>query len=142
MNKKNHSLHKIIADKIESALPPHSLMRDEACGGDQRIPLFNTVQKSRKTGYCNVDLLILKKNKIKVIVEIEESDVTPIQICGKFLTSALARYYIHDNEMNRPVGMSESVAFFQIVDTSKLKGKSAKPEQWKALERSIQSVLP
>jgi len=44
--------------------------------------------------------------------------------------------------MNKPVGMDDSVAFFQIVDTSKLKGKSAKPEQWKALERSIQGILP
>jgi hypothetical protein len=78
-------LHKIIADKIESFLPPHSLIRDEACGGRQRIPLFNTAQKSRKTEYCNVDLLVLKQNKIKMIVEIEESNVKPTQICGNSL---------------------------------------------------------
>lgn len=142
MIRKIHPLHKKIADMIENVLPSHSLIKDEACGGNQRIPLFYDTKKSRETEYCNVDLLVLKENKIKAIIEIEESNVKPTQVCGKFLTSALARYYIHDNGMNMPIGMNDSVAFFQIVDTSKLKGKSAKPEQWKALERSIQSVLP
>jgi len=136
-------LHKIIADKIESFLPPHSLIRDEACGGRQRIPLFNTAQKSRKTEYCNVDLLVLKQNKIKMIVEIEESNVKPTQICGKFLTSALANYYIHTSEKNEPIGMDDSVTFIQIVATSKLvKEKTSKPQQWKLLEESINSVIP
>jgi len=142
MTRKIHPLHKRTADKIESVLPPNRLIKDEACGGNQRIPLFYDAKKSRETEYCNVDLLVLKEDKIKAIIEIEESNVKPTQVCGKFLTSALARYYIHDNDMNKPVGMDDSVAFFQIVDTSKLKGKSAKPEQWKALERSIQSILP
>jgi len=142
MSRKIHLLHKIIADKIESVLPSHSLIRDEACGGDQRIPLFYDRKKSRETECCNVDLLVLKENKIKVIIEIEESNVKPTQVCGKFLTSALARYYIHDNKRNEPVEMNDSVAFIQIVDNSKLNGNSAKPRQWKALERSIQSILP
>jgi hypothetical protein len=142
MSRKIHPLHKIIADKIESVLPPHSLIRDEACGGDQRIPLFYDTKKSRETEYCNVDLLVLKENEIKAIIEIEESNIKPTQVCGKFLTSALARYYIHDNKRNEPVKMHDSVAFIQIVDTSKLEGNSAKPKQWKALERSIQSILP
>ncbi len=136
-------MHKIIADKIESALPPHSLIRDEACGGDQRIPLFNTAQKSRKTEYCNVDLLILKEDKIKMIVEIEESNVKPTQVCGKFLTSALANYYIHTSKKNETIGMDDSVTFIQIVDTSKLvKEKTSKPQQWKVLEESINSIIP
>jgi hypothetical protein len=142
MARKIHPLHKEIADKLERIFPPNSLVRDEACDGDQRIPLFYDREKSRETEYCNVDLLVMKENKIKAIIEIEESNVKPTQICGKFLTSALARYYIHDNELNEPIGMNDSVAFFQIVDTSKLEGKSAKPGQWKALERSIQSILP
>jgi hypothetical protein len=112
-----------------------------ACGGNQRIPLFYDREKSRETEYCNVDLLVLKENKIKAI-EIEESNVKPTQTCGKFLTSALARYYIHENKENEPVEMNNYVAFIQIVDTSKLKKNSAKPKQWKALERSIQGILP
>jgi hypothetical protein len=143
MSRKIHPLHRTIADKIESILPPHSLIRDEACGGSQRIPLFNTAQKSRKTEYCNVDLLVLKGNRIKMIVEIEESNVKPTQICGKFLTSALANYYVHTSEKNEPIGMDDSVAFIQIVDTSKLvKEKTSKPMQWKVLEESISSIIP
>jgi len=100
-------------------------------------------KKSRKTEYCNVDLLVLKDNKAKMIVEIEESNVKPTQICGKFLTSALSKYYIHDSKRNEPVEMANSVSFIQIVDTSKLvRGKTAKPKQWKALEESINRILP
>ena len=146
MNKKPSSMHKRIADIFEEALreqPHYRLIRDEACGGRQRIPLFNTAQKSRKTEYCNVDLLVLKQNKIKMIVEIEESNVKPTQICGKFLTSALTNYYIHTSEKNEPIGMDDSVTFIQIVDTSKLvKERTAKPQQWKVLEESINSIIP
>ena len=117
MARKVHPLHKEIADKLESIFPPNSLVKDEACGGNQRIPLFYDKEKSRETEYCNVDLLVLKENKIKAIIEIEESNVKPTQICGKFLTSALARYYIHENKENEPVEMYNCVAFIQIVDT-------------------------
>ena len=142
MVKKVHPLHKAIADKLRSIFPPHSLVRDEACGGDQRIPLFYDKEKSRATEYCNVDMLVLKDNRVRAIIEIEESNVKPTQMCGKFLTSALARYYIHENKENKPVEMYDYVAFIQIVDSSKLKKNSAKRKQWRALERSIQSLLP
>ena len=66
-------------------------------------------------------LLVLKGNKVRLIVEIEESDVKPTQVCGKFLCSALSRYYIHEAEGNTPVEMSANVAFIQVVDTSGLK---------------------
>ena len=126
------------------ALPSgYCLIRDEACGGDQHIPLFHAIDKSRATEYCNVDLLVLKDNKIRIIVEIEKSNVKPTQVCGKFLTSALASYYIHNSKSNEPIEMGESVTFIQVVDTSKLvKDKTSKFEQWKALERSIQNMLP
>jgi hypothetical protein len=77
-----------------------------------------------------------------LIVEIEESDVKPTQICGKFLTSALARYYIHESSNNKLIGMGESVTFLQIVDTSGLKDRTKKFEQWDALEKSINKILP
>lgn len=142
MVQKVHPLHKEIADQLESILPPYSLVRDEACDGDQRIPLFYDKEKSRATEYCNVDMLVLRENRVRAIIEIEESNVKPTQICGKFLTSALAKYYIHENKENAPVEMFDSVTFIQIVDSSKLKKNSVKPKQWKALERSIQSILP
>ena len=146
MSKDNNLIHKKVGEIFKKVVPANSdfkLLLDKACGGNQRIPLFYTSRKSRHTEYCNVDLLILKHNKIKVIVEIEESNVKPTQICGKFLTSALSCYYIHESEANKPVEKADSVLFIQIVDTSKLvKNKTAKYTQWKALEKSINQILP
>lgn len=83
MAKEVHPLHKAIADRLKSVFPLHNLVKDEACGGKQRIPLFYDRDKSRATEYCNVDMLVLKENRVRAITEIEESNVTPTQICGK-----------------------------------------------------------
>ena len=141
-----HELHVSIGDLIEDNLPSgFRLVRDMACirDGDvrQQIPLFCSEEKSNKTKYCNVDLLVIHDGKVRIIVEIEESNVRPTQICGKFLTSALTRYYIHENEKDL-IGMHDSVTFIQIVGTSRLKRLSVKPEQWKNLETSIRNILP
>jgi len=138
-----HEVHLLVGYLIEKGLGERAqLVRDQACGGKQQIPLFCSEEKSNKTKYCNVDLLVIQDGKIRVIVEIEESDVKPTQICGKFLTSALARYYIHETECNVPIGMHDSVTFIQVVNTSGLECVSAKPYQWKNLESSIGNILP
>ncbi len=131
---------KLFEDSISSDC---QLIRDEDCGGTQHIPLFVSENKSRKTEYCNVDLLVLKKGKIKIIVEIEETKIGPTQICGKFLTSALARYFIHETMKDKLVGMHDSVTFIQILDSSKLKAeRTSKFTQGENLERSINNILP
>ncbi len=94
-----------------------TLLRDAACGGNQHIPLFCNDRKSRETEYCNVDMMILKGSRIKVIIEIEESNVKPTQVCGKFLTSALSKHYLHPSGKAE---MDKSVTFIQILDTSAL----------------------
>jgi len=142
--RKVHPLHRIVADLFEHSLPEGCrFVRDEAGDGDQRIPLFCSKERSRTTWYCDVDMLIILNGKIAIIVEIDESDIKPTQICGKFLTSALARYYIHESENDVPIGMHDSVTFIQIMDTSKLKrDKTSKFRQWDNLEKSIQAILP
>lgn len=142
--KNKHPLHKIIGDIIqESELPNCAIIKDPACGGEQNIPLFCVDKKSNKTEYCNVDLLILKDNRIRVIIEIEETNITPTQTFGKFLTSALSSHFIHRTQNNVPIGMGNSVSFIQILDTSKLKeDKTAKFGQWKHIEESIRNILP
>jgi hypothetical protein len=146
MNEEVNVLHlaigRIFQDFFENK-KDFELLRDEACGGNQRIPLFCVSKKSRQSEYCNVDMMVLKNNKVKIIIEIEESDVKPTQVCGKFLTSALARYYIHESKCNEPIEMDDSVTFIQIVDASKLvKDKTRKFEQWDALKESIRELLP
>ena len=142
--KNQHPLHKVIGDMIQdSELQDCAVIKDPACGGNQNIPLFCSVEKSNETEYCNVDLLILKDNKIRVIVEIEEADVAPTQIFGKFLASALSFYFIHGTRKNVPVGMGDSVSFIQILDVSRLiQDKTAKFGQWKRMEKSIRNIVP
>lgn len=146
MNKelgRKHPLHRIVGQCISSCrFPSCKIIKDPACGGQQNIPLFCSKDKSNKTEYCNIDLLILEDSKIRVIIEIEETDITPTQICGKFLTSALSSYFIHESENNNPIRMSDSVSFIQILNTSRLKEGTAKPDQWKNLEKSIRKILP
>ena len=140
----NHPFHELIGKSINNdVFPGCKIIRDPACGGDQHIPLFCSEERSRETEYCNVDLLIVADNKIKVIIEIEEANIKPTQICGKFLTSALTKYFIHESENNERIGMAKSVLFIQILDVSKLKiGKTAKTKQWQKLEKSIQNTIP
>ncbi len=139
-----HPLHVAVADLFEESISSDcQLIRDEACGGYQQIPLFMCKQKSRETEYCDVDLLVLKDGKIRIIVEIEESNVRPTQVCGKYLTAALAQYYIHETRNNKPLRMHNSVTFIQIMGSSNLKvNKTDKFIQWENLERSIQNILP
>lgn len=140
-----HQLHKAIGDIFTNdLLLGFEILKDPACAEDgQNIPLFCSEEKSLQTEYCNVDLLIAKADKIKVILEIEETDVKPTKICGKFLTSALSCYYIHGSGGNRAYSMDDSVLFIQILDTSKLeKEKTAKIKQWKNIEDSIKKIIP
>lgn len=142
-----HPLHESIGKLIDTIELPSDceVIKDPACGGRQNVPLFCSNKKSNKTEYCNVDILILKNEKIRVIVEIEETDIKPTQICGKFLTSALSSYFIHktNKTKKKSIRMDDSVLFIQILDTSKLKmGKTSKIEQWKRIEKSIQNIIP
>ena len=92
-----HPLHEKIGNLIEGSFKNCAdlkIVKDPACCREdetdlQHIPLFSTDQKSRHTRYCCVDMLILQKGEIRGIIEIEEADIKPTQICGKFLTSAL-----------------------------------------------------
>ena len=88
-----------------------------------------------------MDILIAKGIKVKAIIEIEESDVTPNQICGKFLTSALASYY---SDGKGPLqDLNSPIAFIQVVDKSKLKVyKTKKLKQWENLEKALRRLLP
>jgi hypothetical protein len=145
----NHHLHerigKLLGDALKDSAQALKIIKDPACCADsidkQHIPLFLSEDKSRATRFCCVDLLILQDDKIRIIVEIEESDIKPTQVCGKFIASALSNYYIHKKE-GKPKEMAESVAFIQVLDSSKLKDRTAKLGQFRLLEESIQQVLP
>jgi len=138
----NHKLHKTIGKIIKEYFSDgFEVILDRACGGKQNIPLFSSRRKSRETEICDVDILILKNGKVKVIFEIEESHSNPTQICGKYLTSALSSCYISRN--NKTHGMDKSVLFIQILDSSGLrKDKTKKIEKWDIIEKAIGFIVP
>ena len=141
-----HPLHDIVGECVDSAqllVLGCEVIKDPACTcrGEQRIPLFVSPEKSRAAQYCNVDLLVIHNDRVRVIIEIEESDVKPTQICGKFLTAALSSYYIHKTQNDMAVPIVDAL-FIQVLDTKRLKSFTSKPDQWTNLERSIQSILP
>ena len=137
-------MHETIGDIFTAdLLPGYDILKDPACAYDgKNIPLFCSEKKSNQTEYCDVDLLIVKSNKIRVIIEIEEANIKPTQICGKFLTSALSSCYIGKFNDNKPVSMDDEVLFIQILDTSNLKEGAHKIEQWRNIEESIKQIIP
>lgn len=145
----NHPLHEKIGNLVEAAFKEYAelkIVKDPACcqvdeRDLQQIPLFCSQEKTRHSRYCCVDILILQNGKIRVIVEIEEVDIKPTQVCGKFLTSALSKFYIHDKE-DKILEMADSVFFIQVLDSSTLKDGSVKLLQFRNLEKSIQKIIP
>jgi hypothetical protein len=141
-------VHQSLSDDLRGAC---ILIKDPACVNGpsptyvrvpQNIPLFCSVEKGNDTEYCNVDALVLFSGRIKVIVEIEESSLGPTQVFGKFLASAAALCYIHDADGGQPVYKDDDVLFVQVMDTSTLKPRSSKKDQWKNIEASIVNLLP
>lgn len=140
----DHPLHLTVANEIVKHTSGRGdVIRDEACGGNQHIPLFCGAERSRRTQLCKVDLLVIKSGQVHVILEIEESGFNPTKICGKFLTSALASFYIHNFEGSEAIPYSEKVLFIQVLDGSKFPSrKTSKPNQSSLLASQIQKQLP
>jgi len=142
-----HPFHKVIGDIFTDEKFPFEgirILKDVACGGGHTLPLFCSNVRSYATRYTSVDLtsvdlMIIKEGNIKVIMEIEESNVKPLHLFGKYLASAMVKYYIYGREK---IGMDKSVVFVQILDTSKQKSKSVKIDQWENIEKSIRSIIP
>jgi hypothetical protein len=137
-NMVEHKLHLAVGNLIDDAIKITGVevVRDSACGGKQHIPLF-LGEKGRGNVLTNVDLMILKDGKIKVIVEIEESDLAPLHICGKFLAPLLCETYIHSTKGNEKIGMDKAVMLIQILNNFKLSEGTKKEEQGKNLEKAI-----
>ena len=139
-----HHFHKAVAKEIENKLSGHGkLIKDSACGGNQRISLYAKEKKGLDTRMCDVDLIIEIKRKVKVIIEIEESGFIPTKICGKFLQSAIAKYYIYGPRPETKVPYDDHVSFIQVLDGSKCLPKGTKKkEQARIIEQEIRELLP
>jgi hypothetical protein len=131
-----HSLHLYVGNKISTYFGD-AVVRDTACGGTHRLPLIYDRPKKRETTFCNVDMLIYR-DTVKVIFEIEEADIKPTQVFGKFLTSALSRFYEYKG-VNK--ALDKSLLFIQVLDNIKLKPKTKKFRQFEYLSRAVNRRL-
>jgi hypothetical protein len=138
----DHEFHKAIGSLIDfpKSKSPR-ILKDKACADDGHlILLYNTAADTKaKIGLCNVDMLIEVEGKAKVIIEIEESDVKPVHIFGKFFASLFSNCYKNmDDRRNKSRRLPDSLLFIQIVEWPEQKEGSEKPEQWKSIEKQIQ----
>ena len=140
----SHPLHKAVGATLRQLeqLVPGNLLLDQACGGKQNIPLFLSNVKSNQTECCNVDAMYIFDNKIKIVFEVEESNIKPTQICGKLLTTMISRFYIHNTSKNVAIEFDENALFIQILDTSKLiYPYTSKPDQFINIEAELVKTI-
>jgi hypothetical protein len=138
-----HPLHRVVGELITPVLREgDQLLLDPACGGSHHLPLFIKERRSRETRVSVVDALVLRKERARVIVEIEETGFLPTKICGKFLTSAIATHFIHDSQPG-PIKFNNRVLFVQVLDGSKfLMDGTRKNLQAELIEKRINDMLP
>jgi len=131
-----HPLHCKVGKALEAFQGGFEVVRDPACCGETNIPLFLGRRKARETEVCNVDALIIQDDRARVVIEIEESSILPTQVCGKLLTCALAKYYIHETRDNQPIPL-EDVLFIQVLDDGDLPDLSKKQRQMALIKDRI-----
>lgn len=139
-------LHSAISAVLTSPdVAPCQFIWDEACGGDQRIPLYPDASKARGAVYTCVDGVLIHDSQVLLILEIEEehtSGFAPHRITGKVYTAGLCRFYIPGEPRARAIELADDVQFIQIVNTAGLKPRSRKPRQYERLAESIKASLP
>ncbi len=144
MAKITHPLHLAIGEFLQSTRLPDDcrLIRAPECGGTHNLPLFSHEEKSNESEYCNVDALVVRNSAICFLLEIEESGLNPVKICGKFLASALSSHFVHDVLNNVASAIGPNAVFVQVIDTTRLNPRTKKLRQGKLLESSITKILP
>ncbi|MFC2142158.1 hypothetical protein ACFLR7_04415 [Acidobacteriota bacterium] len=151
----SHEFHKLIGKAFnELELPDKRfvILKDRACDENGHdLPLFY-LSESEERQYKNiklkghkfteVDLLILKDNEIKVIVEIEESNMKPNHLFGKYMAAAMSSFYIYrpGQSKENKCKMADKVQFIQILDSTRTKERSQKFEQWGQVEEAVQKL--
>jgi len=150
----DHNLHQAVAGAVKqiiSADPAFSGLKplyDEACGISprQHLPFFLSVNKGNDTEITNVDLLILKDHPltkviqtVKLICEIEESDITPVRTYGKIFTAASAIMCQLSDDTR--YDLDKNGVFVQVLSNFGLDENSKKEIQGKNIENAIRAML-
>lgn len=137
-----HTNHEAIGRLFnKKAFPEVEILKDSACQHDghddgkpeekHRITLYRESDPER-VRMCDVDILAYREGRGTVVIEIEESNLKPVQVFGKFFASA------HSTHQGGRRLDEQRLLFIQVlVATSVDLTASGKPKQWKALEDVI-----
>jgi hypothetical protein len=131
-----HKLHEIIGKAVQEKFP-NECLRDTACGGSGRISFF-WQRKSNATRFWDADIALNRNRQIVAIVEVEESNVKPHQLCGKIMSALLTTHHIKGGKNAIEIPQSPQMKFIQVV-TDRPKG--SKKEQWTNLEHTIVDAI-
>ena len=145
----DHPLHKWVRDEVAKLAigEEFEVREDPACsmiatthGTKKTLPLYidhGPPENRVPVNLCWLDILIIgrKTQLVEVLIEIEESGVGPSEVCGKYLTSALATYY-HDGKNSFHV--ARDALFIQVV---KVKSGDGDDPPMKTKWGFIESVL-
>jgi hypothetical protein len=83
-------LHVAIGNILRSAeLPNAEVLLDSACGGKEHILFYGKEPPGHSTCLVSVDAAIILNGEIKIVIEIEESNIRPLHLCGKALATAV-----------------------------------------------------
>ncbi len=145
-----HPLHTSVGKEFENFLksrPKLQLLLDPACNPNpergQNIPFFldDTLPK-RAVWFTNVDIMVTEGNHIKLVCEIDESNVKPGHIFGKFLSLVSTNICILNN--GEKYYFDKKLVFVQVLSneflkTLKNKNNSQKEKQWEHIKNSIEA---
>lgn len=136
-----HKLHQVVGNIVTHSFG-EKVKLDYACCNSmdfkQQLPLFSSEDTSRETQLCKVDMLIVSENKVRVVIEIEESGRIPTKICGKFLTTGLAKLY--KPYKGNALLLASPLLFIQVLSSEGLPVKSSIPNQLCNIEMAMRKI--
>jgi len=133
-----HTLHQAVGNTLRSIERQGTeILLDAACGGKGRqIRLFGDESVGNSSCLTWVDAAIVVDGEIKVVLEIEESNVRPLYLCGKVFATALCNYCSRGRHR---IPMAPSMLFIQVIISPKT--TSSKLKQCEYLEKTINQIF-
>jgi hypothetical protein len=144
-----HILHKQVAKTIHNIGRSHKyeVIVDYACvfdgypGRNQRIPFFLSDDAARYTTVSNVDIILIKNKKVKLVCEIEESGFIPTKIFGKLFSTAFADICrLWDGKKHHLYNLDNNSVFIEVMEKP-LPEETKKIAQGNLIEKKINKNL-
>jgi hypothetical protein len=145
-----HMLHKQVAETIFKVGAKHSynVIVDTDCifpnynGIAQHLPFFISYRPARESEVSNVDIVLIKDEKIKLVCEIEESGYIPTKIFGKLFSTASAKICrLKNSTKHKYYELDDNSVFIQVISTTGLDELSLKEKQGQLIENEINNNL-